>query len=68
MFIFNFLKYLFIFFPVISDVIDSFIKQKEALADRYGIAYRNNNSIISLLKNYYSSVIKYTGFDFGAFY
>lgn len=51
LFIFNFLKYLFIFFPVISDVIDSFIKQKEVLADRYGIAYIGNNySIISAFK------------------
>lgn len=50
-FLFNFLKQLFIFFPIISDVIDSFIKQKEALADRYGITYLGSNrSIISAFR------------------
>ena len=35
MLIFNFLKQLFIFFPVVLDIIDGLIKQKEALADQY---------------------------------
>ena len=44
MLIFNFLKQLFIFFPVVLDIIDGLIKQKEALADQYGVVHMGNNS------------------------
>lgn len=66
MFIFDFLKRLFFFFPVISDVIDSLIKQKEILADKYGITYmENNSSIISAFRkllNYQTSNIPVLNF------
>lgn len=51
LFILNTLKHLFIFFPIVSDLIDSFIKQKETLADKYGITHiGNNSSIISAFR------------------
>ena len=51
MFIFNFLKRLFFFFPVILDIIDGLIKQKESLADQYGVTQmRSNSAVISAFK------------------
>ena len=50
-FIFNFFKHMLIFFPIVSDIIDGLIKQKETLADQYGVTRMgNNNSIVSAFR------------------
>jgi len=67
MFIFNFLKELFIFFPMVSDIIDGLIKEKESLADQYGVTHMgNNNTVISAFRKLLSYSMKIPVLNFGA--